>query len=59
MPPAVRGKVAKFREKIAEIMRLAIVNHGKAKRLRRAWEAQTLHPIELNAALEPRQDFEP
>jgi hypothetical protein len=33
----------------AEIMRLAIVNHRKAKKLLRAWEAQTLHLIELKA----------
>lgn len=33
----------------AQIMRLAIVNHRKAKKLLRAWEAQTLRLIELNA----------
>jgi hypothetical protein len=31
----------------AEIMRLAIANYRKAKKLLRAWEAQTLHLIEL------------
>jgi hypothetical protein len=31
----------------AEIMRSAIANHRKAKKLLRAWEAQTLHLIEL------------
>jgi len=31
----------------AEIMRLAIANHRKAKKLLRAWEAQTLNLIEL------------
>jgi hypothetical protein len=31
----------------AEIMRLAIANQRKAKKLLRAWEAQTLHLIEL------------
>lgn len=33
----------------ADIMRLAIANHRKAKKLLRAWEAQTLHLIELRA----------
>jgi len=33
----------------AGIMRLAIANHRKAKKLLRAWEAQTLHLIELKA----------
>jgi hypothetical protein len=33
----------------AGIMRLAIANHRKAKTLLRAWEAQTLHLIELKA----------
>ena len=33
----------------ADIMRLAIANHRKAKKLLRAWEAQTLHLIELKA----------
>jgi hypothetical protein len=33
----------------AEIMRSAIANHRKAKKLLRAWEAQTLHLIELKA----------
>lgn|SRR5665213_851252 len=33
----------------ANIMRLAIANHRKAKKLLRAWEAQTLHLIELKA----------
>src|SRR5271167_1370087 len=33
----------------AEIMRLAILNHRKAKKLLRAWEAQTLQLIELKA----------
>jgi len=31
----------------ADIMRLAIANHRKAKKLLRAWEAQTLNLIEL------------
>jgi hypothetical protein len=31
----------------AEIMRLAIANQRKAKKLLRTWEAQTLHLIEL------------
>jgi hypothetical protein len=34
----------------ADIMRLAIANHRKAKKLLRAWEAQTLHLIELKAS---------
>jgi hypothetical protein len=33
----------------AHIMRLAIANNRKAKKLLRAWEAQTLDLIELNA----------
>ncbi len=33
----------------AAIMRLAIANHRKAKKLLRAWETQTLHLIELKA----------
>ena len=33
--------------KQADIMRLAIANQRKAKKLLRAWEAQTLHLIEL------------
>src|ERR1035441_7065150 len=33
----------------AHIMRLAIANHRKAKKLLRAWAAQTLHLIELKA----------
>jgi len=33
----------------ANLMRLAIANHRKAKKLLRAWEAQTQHLIELNA----------
>jgi hypothetical protein len=33
----------------ADIMRLAIANHRRAKKLLRAWEAQTLHLIELKA----------
>jgi hypothetical protein len=33
----------------AEIMRLAIANQRKAKKLLRVWEAQTLHLIELKA----------
>jgi len=33
----------------AEIMRLAIANHRRAKKLLRAWEAQTLYLIELKA----------
>lgn len=32
----------------AEIMRRAIANQRKAKKLLRVWEAQTLHLIELN-----------
>jgi hypothetical protein len=31
------------------MMRLAIANQRKAKKLLRAWEAQTLHLIELKA----------
>jgi hypothetical protein len=31
----------------AEIMRLAIANHRKARKLLRAWEAQTLHLLDL------------
>jgi len=31
----------------ADIMRLAIANHCKARKLLRAWEAQTRHLIEL------------
>ena len=34
----------------AEIMRLAIANQRKAKKLMRVWEAQTLHLIELEDA---------
>src|SRR5258708_38392527 len=37
----------------ADIMRSAIANHRKAKKLLRAWEAQTLHLIELKAPKEP------
>lgn len=33
----------------AELMRLAIANYRKAKKLLRAWEAQTEHLIDLNA----------
>ena len=33
----------------ADIMRLAIANNRKAKKLLRAWEAQTLHLIERKA----------
>jgi hypothetical protein len=33
----------------AELMRLAITNHRKVKRLLRAWEVQTQRLIELNA----------
>jgi hypothetical protein len=33
----------------AEIMRSAIANHRKTKKLLRSWEAQTLHLIELKA----------
>jgi hypothetical protein len=33
----------------AELMRLAIANYRKAKKLLRAWEAQTQHLIDLNA----------
>jgi len=33
----------------AEIMRLAIANNRKAKKLLRTWEVQTLHLIELKA----------
>ncbi len=35
--------------KQADTMRLAIANQRKAKRVLRAWEAQTLHLIDLNA----------
>lgn len=35
--------------KQAELMRLAIANYRKAKKLLRAWEAQTQHLIDLNA----------
>jgi hypothetical protein len=35
--------------KQAELMRLAIANYRKAKKLLRAWEAQTKHLIDLNA----------
>jgi hypothetical protein len=38
-----------FTPEQADIMRLAIANHRKAKKLLRAWEAQTLHLIELKA----------
>jgi hypothetical protein len=34
----------------ADIMRIAIANHRKAKKLLRAWEAQTLHLIELKGS---------
>jgi len=34
--------------KQADLMRLAIANHRKAKKLLRAWEAQTLHLIEAS-----------
>ena len=37
----------------ADIMRLAIANYRKTKKLLRAWEAQTLHLIELKAPKEP------
>jgi hypothetical protein len=33
----------------ADIMRLAIANHRKAKKLLRVWEVQTLHLIKLKA----------
>jgi hypothetical protein len=33
----------------ADLMRLAITNYRKTKKLLRAWEAQTLHLIELKA----------
>jgi uncharacterized protein YqiB (DUF1249 family) len=33
----------------AELMRLAIANYRKAKKLLRAWEAHTQHLIDLNA----------
>jgi hypothetical protein len=33
----------------ADFMRLAIANYRKTKKLLRAWEAQTLHLIELKA----------
>jgi Family of unknown function (DUF6788) len=33
----------------AALMRLAIANYRKAKKLLRAWEAQTQHLIDLNA----------
>jgi len=35
--------------KQAQLMRLAIANHRKVKKLLRAWEVQTQHLIELNA----------
>ena len=35
--------------KQAELMRLAITNYRKAKKLLRTWEAHTQHLIELNA----------
>jgi hypothetical protein len=35
--------------KQAELMRLAIANHRKVKKLLRAWEVQTLRLIDLNA----------
>src|ERR1035438_3606201 len=38
----------------ADIMRLAIANHRKAKKLLRAWEAQPLHLIERKAPKWPR-----
>jgi hypothetical protein len=34
----------------AELMRLAIANHRKVKKLLKAWEAQTVRLIELNAS---------
>lgn len=34
--------------KQAELMRLAIANHRKVKKLLKAWEAQTVRLIELN-----------
>ena len=34
----------------ADIMRLAIANQRKAKKLLRAWEAQTLHLIDLKTS---------
>jgi hypothetical protein len=34
-------------------MRLAIANYRKAKKLLRAWEAQTLNFIELKAQKQP------
>jgi hypothetical protein len=37
----------------AALMRLAIANYRKAKRLLRAWEVQTLRLIELNAPAKP------
>jgi hypothetical protein len=48
------GEAGKLRHRTltpdqADIMRLAIANHRKAKELLRAWEAQTLHLIELKA----------
>jgi hypothetical protein len=48
------GEAGKLRHRTltpdqADIMRLAIANHRKAKKLLRAWEAQTLHLIELKA----------
>ena len=33
----------------AELMRLAIANYRRAKKLLRAWEAQTQHLVKLNA----------
>ena len=38
-----------LRPEQADIMKLAIANHRKAKKLLRAWEAQTLRLIELKA----------
>jgi uncharacterized protein DUF6788 len=44
----------------ADIMRLAIANYRKAKKLLRAWEAQTLNLIELKGRLESRpREFHP
>ena len=36
-----------IRDPAASLMRLAIANYRKAKKLLRAWEAQTLNLIEL------------
>lgn len=47
-------KAGKLRHRVltaeqASLMRLAIANYRRAKKLLRAWEAQTQHLIELNS----------